>query len=58
MSLSKEIVLDALRRVQDPELFKDLVTLNMIKHVEVTGDRVKLGVELTTPACPMKDQIG
>jgi ATP-binding protein involved in chromosome partitioning len=58
MSLSKEIVLDALRRVQDPELFKDLVTLNMIKHVDVTGDRVMLGVELTTPACPMKDQIG
>lgn len=57
MSLSKESVLDALRRVQDPELHKDLVTLNMIKRVEVSGDRVSLNVELTTPACPMKDQI-
>ncbi len=54
---SKEDVLDALRTVQDPELFKDIVTLNMVKSVEVHGGTVKIDVELTTPACPLKDRI-
>ena len=57
MNLTNEQVMGALRLVKDPELGKDLVTLNMVKRVEVSGDRVKLGVELTTPACPLKDQI-
>jgi len=48
---------DALRTVQDPDLHKDLVTLNMVKDVKVTGRDVQVHIELTTPACPMKDRI-
>ena len=53
-----EAVLNALRQVQDPDLKKDLVTLNMIRDlvVQPTG-AVSLRVVLTTPACPLKDKI-
>ncbi len=54
---TREQIVDALRRVNDPELHKDLVSLNMIKDVTVEGGRVRVGVELTTPGCPLKDQI-
>jgi ATP-binding protein involved in chromosome partitioning len=57
MPLTADQIRDALRTVQDPELHKDLVTLNMVKGVEVEGDRVTVGIELTTPACPLKDEI-
>ena len=57
MPLTPDIVLDALRRVQDPDLGKDLVTLGMITNHEVVGEKVLVTVELTTPACPMKDRI-
>jgi ATP-binding protein involved in chromosome partitioning len=57
MPLSRDQVMSALRTVQDPELFKDIVTLNMVKDVRVDGDNVFVHVELTTPACPMKDVI-
>ncbi len=56
-AVTKEQVLEALRRVQDPELHKDLVTLNMIKNVVIDDGHVTVGVELTTPACPLKDAI-
>jgi ATP-binding protein involved in chromosome partitioning len=55
--ITKEQVLAALRYVDDPDLKKDLVTLNMIKDVEVQGNKVSFTVVLTTPACPMKDHI-
>ena len=57
MALQQEQVLAALRTVQDPELFKDIVTLGMVKGVKVDGANVQVTVELTTPACPMKDVI-
>ena len=57
MAITKEAVLEALRTVQDPELFKDIVTLNMVKDINISDGRVAVGVELTTPACPMKDKI-
>lgn len=57
MNISQQQVLAALRNVKDPELHKDLVTLNMIKNVEVNDGRIKIGIELTTPACPLKDTI-
>lgn len=57
MPLTRENIIDALRRVQDPELFKDLVTLNMVKDVRVNGDHAAVTIELTTPACPMKDKV-
>lgn len=55
--ITKEQVLAALRHVEDPDLKKDLVTLNMIKDVEIQGNKVSFTVVLTTPACPMKDHI-
>jgi ATP-binding protein involved in chromosome partitioning len=47
----------ALSRVMDPELGKDLVTLGMVKRAELDGDVARIGIELTTPACPLKDKI-
>ena len=55
--ITKEKVLDALRYVDDPDLKKDLVTLGMIRDLEVEGKTVSFSVVLTTPACPMKDMI-
>lgn len=57
MPLTRDHILDALRTVNDPDLHKDLVTLNMVKDIAITGDDVTLTIELTTPACPMKDRI-
>jgi len=57
VAISKDQVLEQLRRVQDPELHKDIVTLGMVKEVTIDGSRVRVHVELTTPACPLKDQI-
>ncbi len=56
-SLTEEKILDALRQVQDPELRKDLVTLNMIKNVVIKDSNVSFTIELTTPACPLKQEI-
>ncbi len=57
MPLTKEHVHNALRTVKDPDLHKDLVTLNMVKDVRVDGEDVAIDIELTTPACPLKDKI-
>jgi ATP-binding protein involved in chromosome partitioning len=57
MPLDRDNALAALRSVQDPELHRDIVTLNMVKDVRVDGSRVFVHVELTTPACPMKETI-
>ncbi|MGD1212042.1 MAG: Mrp/NBP35 family ATP-binding protein [Candidatus Acidiferrales bacterium] len=54
---SQAAVMEALRGVIDPELQKDLVTLGMVKNIEVNDGIVSLGVTLTTPACPLKDTI-
>ena len=48
-------ILKALSNVQEPDLGKDLVTLNMIKDLKVEGNDVSFTIVLTTPACPMKD---
>lgn len=50
-------ILKALSNVQEPDLGKDLVTLNMIKDIRIDGDNVSFTVVLTTPACPMKDMM-
>ncbi len=57
MAITKEEVLDALRNVIDPDLGKDLVSLNMIEDIEISGKKVSFTVNLTTPACPMKSEI-
>jgi ATP-binding protein involved in chromosome partitioning len=54
---TKEAVLNALEKVQDPELQKDLVSLGMIKDLTIENGQVSFVVELTTPACPLRDQI-
>jgi ATP-binding protein involved in chromosome partitioning len=55
--MTKEKVLEALSNVQEPDLGKDLVTLNMVKDIEIEGNTISFTVVLTTPACPMKDMI-
>lgn len=55
--MNREDVLKALSTVQEPDLKKDLVTLNMVRDVEVDGNYVSFTVVLTTPACPLKDLI-
>jgi len=55
--ITPEIVLEALKNVDDPDLKKDIVTLGMVKDVVVDGKNVNFTVVLTTPACPMKDMI-
>ncbi len=57
MPLTQDHIIDALRTVNDPDLNRDLVSLNMVKKVDVHGASVALTIELTTPACPMKDKI-
>jgi len=56
-AITEKQVLEALSHVDDPDLKKDLVTLGMIKDLQIAGNRVSFSVVLTTPACPMKDMI-
>ncbi|PKO97835.1 MAG: MRP family ATP-binding protein [Bacteroidetes bacterium HGW-Bacteroidetes-9] len=57
MSYTNEQILNALRTVNDPDLHRDLVSLNMIEDISVDGNKVSFKVVLTTPACPLKDKI-
>jgi len=57
MKVSQEMVLKALAKVQEPELHKDLVSLNMIQDLQVSDGKVSFKILLTTPACPLKHQI-
>ncbi len=50
-------ILKALSNVQEPDLGKDLVTLNMVKDITIDGNKVAFTIILTTPACPMKDMM-
>jgi ATP-binding protein involved in chromosome partitioning len=56
--MTQEDVLKALGTVQEPDLKKDLVTLNMVRDIQISGNEVSFTVILTTPACPLKDLIG
>lgn len=55
--ITREKVLAALSHVDDPDLKKDLVTLNMIQDLVIEGKSIQFSVVLTTPACPMKEAI-
>ncbi|OGQ12229.1 MAG: chromosome partitioning protein [Deltaproteobacteria bacterium RBG_19FT_COMBO_46_12] len=57
MKITKEQVLDALKSVMDPDLKKDVVSLGFIKELQIEGGRVSFIMELTTPACPLKEQL-
>lgn len=56
-STKQDAVLDALRSIKDPDLNRDIVTLNFIRDLEISGDNVRFRIVLTTPACPAKAQI-
>jgi len=55
--MTENEILNALSNVQEPDLGKDLVTLNMVKDIFIDGNNVSFTVILTTPACPLKDMI-
>jgi ATP-binding protein involved in chromosome partitioning len=57
VSVTQEDVLAALRTVQDPDLHKDIVTLGFVKNVRVEDGTVDFVIELTTPACPVRDDM-
>ncbi|MGE0452176.1 MAG: Mrp/NBP35 family ATP-binding protein [Vicinamibacteria bacterium] len=57
VNVTQEQVLGALRGVQDPDLHKDIVTLGFVKEVRIEAGEVDFTIELTTPACPVKDQM-
>ncbi len=57
MAVSPAAVLDALKVVRDPDLQKDIVTLGFVKDLQIDRARVAFTIELTTPACPVKDQM-
>jgi ATP-binding protein involved in chromosome partitioning len=57
VKITENAVLAALSKVQEPELHKDLVTLNMIRDVKIEADKVSFTVMLTTPACPLRNRI-
>lgn len=50
-------VLEALRSVKDPDLHRDIVSLGFVRHLRIDGGQVAFAIELTTPACPVKDQM-
>ena len=55
--VSEAAVLKALSAVQDPDLRRDIVSLGFVKQLAIDGSRVSFSIELTTPACPVKDQM-
>jgi ATP-binding protein involved in chromosome partitioning len=57
MQVEQASVLDALKVVRDPDLNRDIVSLGFIKNLKIDGGRVAFTIELTTPACPVKDQM-
>ena len=56
-NMTQDNILKALSTVQEPDLGKDLVTLNMVRDITIEGNYVSFTVVLTTPACPLKDKI-
>jgi ATP-binding protein involved in chromosome partitioning len=56
-SLTHDAVIEAMRTVQEPELGRDLIALDMVKNVVIDGSALSMTIELTTPACPLKDEI-
>src|ERR1700681_2011899 len=55
--VTEAAVLEALKVVKDPDLHQDIVALGFVKNLRVEGGRVSFTIELTTPACPVKEQM-
>jgi ATP-binding protein involved in chromosome partitioning len=56
-TLTKEKILESIKVVKDPDLHRDIVSLGMVKEIGIDDGKVSVHVELTTPACPLKEQI-
>ena len=56
-TLNEETVLNALKKVLDPDLHTDIVSLGFVKNVTISDGKVSFMIELTTPACPVRDQL-
>src|SRR2546428_4792026 len=56
-AVREEAVLEALRAVKDPDLHRDIVSLGFVKNLAINGGALTLDIELTTPACPVKDRL-
>ncbi|MFN8238414.1 MAG: iron-sulfur cluster assembly protein [Chitinophagales bacterium] len=57
MKFTEQQLLHALSQVEDPDFKKDLVSLGMIKNLSFNDHEIKFTIELTTPACPLKEQL-
>ena len=57
LPLTKEKILESLKVVKDPDLGRDIVSLGMVKEIAIHDGKVSVRIELTTPACPLKEQI-
>ncbi|MBN1396570.1 MAG: iron-sulfur cluster carrier protein ApbC [Bacteroidetes bacterium] len=57
LKLTEENILQSLRQVIDPDLHRDIVTLGFIKNLEIKGSDIKFDLQLTTPACPVRDKF-
>src|SRR5438552_653800 len=55
--VTEQQILDALRIVQDPDLHRDIVSLGFVKDIKICDGNVAFKIELTTPACPVKDLL-
>ena len=55
--VTEQLVLDALRQIEDPDLHKDIVKLGFIKDLKIDGGIVSFRIVLTTPACPVKAEM-
>jgi ATP-binding protein involved in chromosome partitioning len=56
-NISKEAIINALSTVQEPDLGQDLITLNMVRNLEINDGHVSFTVMLTTPACPFRAKL-
>lgn len=55
--ITEAAILNALRQVRDPDLHRDIVALNFVKNVRIDGQDVSFTIELTTPACPVREEM-
>ena len=56
-AIAPQEILAALSQIKDPDLGRDIVALGFIKDLQIDGANVSFAVELTTPACPVRDQM-
>ncbi|HMF71901.1 MAG TPA: iron-sulfur cluster assembly protein, partial [Flavitalea sp.] len=55
--MTTEQIIEALRNVQEPDLGSDIISLNMVKDIDINNNNVSFTLVLTTPACPLKDMM-